>query len=238
MSLKAAVLGLMGDMILSPARVSNVKRLTERFRLIDLEASGFKSAVRGAGQKVEIDVGDGSMRTYTPISIDASTGCLRILTFVNGIGPGSAWAACVKAGNKVRVVGPRASLRVSTLNESAILFGDETSFGVAKTLQAQLGNVKTSFVFEVGSLEEARVALDELELGCAKLIEKHPDGVHLQNAALPIKEAMMERKAGELFFTGCAFSIRRVRAILSASGVDLRRSKVKAYWAPGKRGLD
>ncbi|MDT7612504.1 MAG: hypothetical protein QOG96_7007, partial [Pseudonocardiales bacterium] len=64
------------------------------------------------GDKIQIRVaGDGlTMRTYTPVRWENTTGDTTILSYLHGAGPGSAWAQNVAADDSVQVVGPRRSI--------------------------------------------------------------------------------------------------------------------------------
>ena len=42
----------------------------------------------------------------------------------------------------------------------------------------------------------------------------------------------------EWFFTGQALSIQSIRKRLKADRIPLDRSVVKAYWSPGRTGMD
>src|SRR5947208_11720096 len=72
-----------------------------------------------------------SARTYTPMSWDAVNGRTRMLTFAHGDGPGSRWASGLREDDTCQFFGPRHSLDLSGLESPVVLFGDETSFGLA-----------------------------------------------------------------------------------------------------------
>lgn len=234
---KNAIMGLVGERIGSVARVEAVIPIARHFRFIDLKSEVFRKTVWHPGDKIGIIAG--GKRVYTPISINPATGQLRFLAFLHGGGPGSEWAASVKVSDECHFMGPRSSLPLSSIIESAVLFGDETSFAVASTLQTHLGiETQSRFVFEVSSVQESRMALDFLGIRETSLIERRPDGSHLQEVARCVVKAMTELATKELVLTGSGPSIQSIRTELGALGIDQARSKVKAYWAPGKTGLD
>ena len=235
--IKNAIAEFVGERIGSVARVAAVTSISPSFRFIDLESEAFRKAVWSPGEKIGIIAG--GKRVYTPISIDPSRGQLRLLAFLHGSGPGSDWAASVEVSDECHFMGPRASLPLSSISGPAVLFGDETSFAVASTLQIHLGEeIQSRFVFEVSSVQESRTAIDFLGIREASLIERRPDGSHLQQVARCVAEAMTELTTTEVVLTGRGPSIQSIRTELGALGIDLARSKVKAYWAPGKTGLD
>jgi ferric-chelate reductase (NADPH) len=234
---KNAIMGLVGGRMGSVAHVAAVTPISRCFRFIELESKVFRETVWSPGEKIGIIAG--GKRVYTPISIDPSTRQLRLLVFLHGGGPGSDWASSVEVSDECHFMGPRSSLPLSSITEPTVLFGDETSFAVASTLQTHLGTeTQSRFVFEVSSIQESRTVLDALGIRETSLIEKRSDGLHLQEAGRCVLKAMTELATKELVLTGSGPSIQGIRTELSTHGVDLARSKVKAYWAPGKTGLD
>lgn len=218
-----------------PARVTAVETLSPRFRLVDLEGDALKDVAWAIGQKVQMAMGSGlTARTYTPMSWDADRGATRILTFSHGEGPGSRWATGLRVGDTCQFFGPRRSLDLSGLETPVVLFGDETSFG----LGAALGDspLDATYVFEASDLAEARPVLESIGLGNATLIERIADETHLAGAEIDL---VRRAKSGAHFIlTGKASSIQHMSRALKAAGVGSARVKAKAYWAPGKTGLD
>lgn len=234
---KNAIMGIVGERIGSVARVEAVIPIARHFRFIDLKSDVFRKTAWNPGDKIGIIAG--GKRVYTPISINPSIGQLRLLAFLHGGGPGSEWAASAEISDECHFMGPRSSLPLSSIIEPAVLFGDETSFAVASTLQTHLGTeTESRFIFEVCSVQESRMVLDFLGIRKTSLIERHPDGSHLQEAARCGVEAMTELATKELVLTGRGPSIQTIRTKLGALSIDLARTKLKAYWAPGKTGLD
>jgi NADPH-dependent ferric siderophore reductase len=218
-----------------PARVTAVETLSPHFRLVDLEGDALKDVAWAVGQKVQVAMGTGlTARTYTPMSWDADCGATRILAFSHGDGPGSRWASGLRAGDTCQFFGPRRSLDLSGLETPVVLFGDETSFG----LGAALGDspLDATYVFEASDLAEARPVLESIGLGDATLIERIADETHLAGAEIDL---VRRAKSGAHFIlTGKASSIQHMSRALKAAGVGSARVKAKAYWAPGKTGLD
>jgi ferric-chelate reductase (NADPH) len=223
--------------LMRPARVAAVETLSLRFRLADLEGEALSNVAWTAGQKVQVSMGAGlSARTYTPMSWDAVNGRTRILTFAHGDGPGSRWASGLREGDTCRFFGPRRSLDLSGLESPVVLFGDETSFGLAAALRDSPQGAGAIHVFETSDVAESRPVLEAIGLGQATLLERIADDAHLATA-----EAEMLRLAASgahFVLTGKASSIQRVSRALKAVGVVSSRVKTKAYWAQGKIGLD
>jgi NADPH-dependent ferric siderophore reductase len=223
--------------LMHPARVAAVEALTPHFRLIELEGEALKNIDWTVGQKIQVAMGSGlSARTYTPMSWDTGRGRTRLLAFAHGDGPGSRWASSLREGDHCQFFGPRHSLDVAGLAGPVVVFGDETSFGLAAALRNALTAGDVLPVFEAIDLAEAQQVLNAIDLGQARLIARSADEAHLAGA-----EADMLRLApsgAQFVLTGRASSIQRISRALKAAGIVSSRIKAKAYWAPGKTGLD
>jgi NADPH-dependent ferric siderophore reductase len=90
------------------------------------------------GQKVQIAMGEGFVtRTYTPVEWEAKAGRAAIVGYAHGGGPGSAWLRDIKPGNECDILGPRASIDTRAISGPLVLFGDETSIGLAGAIARQ-----------------------------------------------------------------------------------------------------
>jgi ferric-chelate reductase (NADPH) len=220
-----------------PARVATVETLSLHFRLVDLEGEALRNVNWTPGQKVQVAMGSGmSARTYTPMSWDADSGRTRLLAFGHGDGPGSRWSSALREGDTCQFFGPRRSLDLSGLQSPVVLFGDETSFGLAVALRDSSQADGAIHVFEASDAAESRPVLEAIGLGQATLIERIADDAHL--AAVEAEVLRLAASGAHFVLTGKASSIQRVSCALKAAGVVSSRVKTKAYWAPGKVGLD
>ncbi|MBR0710519.1 siderophore-interacting protein [Bradyrhizobium liaoningense] len=223
--------------LMRPALVVTVETLSPRFARIELEGEALKDVAWTAGQKIQVAIGAGlSARTYTPMSWDTGRGRTRLLAFAHGDGPGSRWASSLREGDTCQFFGPRRSLDLAGLEAPVVLFGDETSFGLAAALRNNLQAGGALHMFEVTDVVESQQVLDAVSLGQARLIARSAGEEHLS-----IVEAEMLRLAAngaQFVLTGKASSIQRFSRALKAAGVASSRIKAKAYWAPGKTGLD
>ena len=219
------------------ANVAAVETLSPHFRLVDLEGEALRHIEWTAGQKVQVSMGSGlSARTYTPISWDADNGRTRLLTFAHGDGPGSRWANGLRQGDTCQFFGPRRSLDLADLGAPVVLFGDETSFGLAAALRDNLQAGGALHLFEAADITESRQALEAVGLGEARLIARSVGDAHL--AAVEAEMLRLAAGGAQFVLTGKASSIQRISRALKAAGVASSHIKAKAYWAPGKTGLD
>jgi len=222
-----------------PSIVVRVEEPAEGYRVLTLGGERLKGVAWAPGQKVQIATGGGSNRAYTPMVWDSARGETRVLAFVHSEGPGSRWASRTKVGDACLFTGPRRSLDLSGLGERAFLFGDETSMGLAVALRSVMSPPDTvSCVFEVSSLPAAQRAWQVLGAGDATFVQRRDEDGHLDEVESHTRRIFDSGSPTGFVLTGKVTSIQRVRGLLKTLGVETSRLRVKAYWAPGKTGLD
>ena len=223
--------------LMKPARVAAADALSPRFRLISFDGDELSGATWSPGDKVKVAMGGGlSTRTYTPMSWDADRGGTQILAFSHGDGPGSHWASNLRVGDTCQFFGPRRSIDLSGLETPAVLFGDETSFGLAHAFRNSPQGAGVSLIFETSNLAESRSVLDAIGLGDASLFERVAGDAHLVEIGAEL--ARHASASAQFILTGKASSIQNISRALKVAGVGSARLSVKAYWASGKTGLD
>ncbi len=224
-------------MFMKHATVAACETIAERFRLITLEGPALEACAWIPGHKVQIAMGSAFVaRTYTPIEWQAVASRTRILGYAHGDGPGSAWVRGLKPGTGCYVFGPRRSVDVSGVTGPLAILGDETSIGLAHALLHQDRARAVVCWFEVDDVEASRRVTAHLGLDHAVLFGRTEGDAHLKEmeATLPALVA-----AGTTFvLTGKASTIQRLRLALKRRAVPATRIVAKAYWAPGKPGLD
>jgi NADPH-dependent ferric siderophore reductase len=199
-------------------------------RAIVIDGDALRDVSWTPGDKIQILLSTLDVRTYTPSAWDARTGIAEIIAFEHGDSPGAVWSRRVAVGDACRFIGPQRSVRRGA--RPGVLFGDETSFGLAKAL-AKVGESLTC-IFEVGSSVEAHDALSALGVS-AMVVERTAGDAHLADVADAIHRAL--KPNAELIQTGRAQSIQALRPLLAGRGVRERGAN-KPYWAVGKVGLD
>jgi NADPH-dependent ferric siderophore reductase len=224
-------------LMMKRATVAGVEPLAEGFRLITLEGPALAGVSWAPGQKIQIAMGSAFVaRTYTPMDWNSSEGRTRILGYAHGDGPGSAWLRKLRPGAECDIFGPRPSLDVAGAAGPLAVFGDETSMGLAHALAARDGARTLSCAFEVGDVDNARRVVARLGLADAALFARTGDDLHLEAMANTL--APLVAAGASFVLTGQAGAIQRLRQALKAHGVPPARIAAKAYWAPGKIGLD
>ncbi|MES2195957.1 MAG: siderophore-interacting protein [Pseudomonadota bacterium] len=224
-------------MFMKRATVANCEPIGEDFRLITLESPQFKGIAWTPGQKIQIALGSAfCARTFTPIEWDTTAGRTRLLAYAHGAGPGSEWIRSVKPGDACDIFGPRASLDVSRAVGPVVIFGDETSLGLAFAIARHDPSRTVRCLLELNSRGSARHVPAQLGLGETELFARQPQEAHLGDIEQRIRT--FATSGATFVLTGKANSIQRLRRTLKALNVPTSRLVTKAYWAPGKVGLD
>jgi NADPH-dependent ferric siderophore reductase len=222
---------------MKPATVTANEQLADRFHLITLEGRALEDMTWRPGQKVQIAMGSAFVtRTYTPIEWNASTGRVCILCYAHGDGPGSAWVRTASPGDACDIFGPRASLDVSGRSGALVIVGDETSIGLAYAVARQDPTRFVTSCFEVEDAAAAQQVAARLDLKGVSLFARRADGAHIAALEASLSDAVA---AGSSFvLTGKAVTIQTLRQSLRQRLVLTTRLVTKAYWTPGKTGLD
>lgn len=225
-------------LLMRRASVVAVEPLADRFRLITLKGPALGGVSWLPGQKIQIAMGSAFVaRTYTPMEWDASEGLTRFLGYAHGDGPGSAWLRAVEPGAECDIFGPRGSLEIGSLTGPLAVFGDETSMGLAHAIAAVQDRARPfTCAFEVGEIESAELVAARLGLPDAALFARTDKDGHLD--AMADRLAPLVATGASFVLTGRAGAIQRLRQGLKRHGVSSARIATKAYWAPGKVGLD
>lgn len=226
--------GVLRRLLMRPATVAENAPIAGRFHLITLEGPALRDVAWTPGQKVQIAMGASFLtRTYTPLDWDALAGRFRILGYAHGDGPGSAWIREAGPGAVCDVFGPRDSIAPSTASEPLALFGDETSIGLAHALAAER---LVTHHFELDDPQAGGAVLEHLGFAHATLFEKRAADAHVERMEVALAPLVA---AGAAFvLTGKAGTVQRLRQALKPLGVASSRIAAKAYWAPGKTGID
>jgi NADPH-dependent ferric siderophore reductase len=214
------------------ATVTRIETVSPHFRCVTLGIDNLRSARWTPGDKVQIVVDGLATRTFTPFDWNHRTGQFDLLLHVLGDTPAARWAAALQPGRACQVFGPRRSLALATLDGPALCFGDETSFSLALALQPRAW--PTRFLFEVNDLVEARAVLHQIGLDGADLVERRADGSHRAE----VEAALLQAAEQRFVLSGQSTSIQHLTQAFKRHGLKPARLLTKAYWAPGKVGLD
>jgi NADPH-dependent ferric siderophore reductase len=226
---------LAGGVLLSHARVTEVRHHSPRFTTIELESEAFRSATWTPGGKLQIrpERGTLGMRTYTPTRWDRATGTTELIAYVHGDGPAARWFRQVRTGDPCEVFGPRRSLDLGDGSAGTVLVGDETGIGLACALRSR--NPEARYVFEASDPTELAGLLAGLDLADrATIVARDPEHTRLIAAA---REAATDTPY-DLVLSGDAATVHAVRRDVRGWPRAPQRVRAKAYWAQGRTGLD
>lgn len=221
------------------AEIASVEPLGDHFRLLTLAGEDLKDTAWIPGQKVQMSLGGWVHRTYTPLVWDRVHGTTQLLGYVHGNGPGSAWIASAARSAPCTLLGPRSSLDLTAVSRPLAFFGDETSFAAAASLRVTSGGTSdVSFFFEVSSVVDALPVLERIGVDDALVVARTAGDRHLDEIQARLLRLFEKRFATQAVLTGKASSIQRVQQSLRRAGISSKQLKTRAYWAPGKTGLD
>lgn len=231
--------GALTRWFMKSASVREVRQLGRDFRLVTLSGESLRGVRWAPGQKVQVALGGWVHRTYTPISWDASEGSTQLLLFLHASAPAAAWGRALQEGDACQLFGPRDSLDLEALGRPALLFGDETSIGLAYALRStREGAGAVRIVLEVTSKPAVEHVIAELGITEFDLVERKPNDAHLGEVEDLVAAQHRARSIQGFALSGKAQSIQRLNKRLRALGVSGRQIRTRAYWAPGKVGMD
>ena len=220
------------------AHVLDIEDVGSAFRILTLGGDALRDVAWTPGDKIQLQLGGWVQRTYTPMDWDGVAGRVRILVYLHAGGPGAQWARGVCIGDACIVFGPRKSLRLARAPAAVILFGDETSFGLAAALSNQEEAPALYGVFEVATLAEAAPIVKRLRLAGAHVSERREGEMHFGEIETQLSALLQAHADADVVLTGKASAIQQVNRVLRQHDVGAGRRHAKAYWAAGKTGLD
>ncbi|SEM12150.1 hypothetical protein SAMN05428989_3111 [Pseudoxanthomonas sp. GM95] len=178
-----------------------------------------------AGSKLQVLLPSNDVRTYTPIPIP---GGFLLLGWKHAGGPGAHWLSEIGPGDELRYVGPQRSLEIPL--GPVIVIGDETSIALAASFEHDRpGQIRAVIASDSGEVAEASESVG------LSMIRTAPP-VDTDHIADLVESAMQELPGAVIAITGGSELVLRVRSSLRARGLE--KIKAKAYWIPGKTGLD
>jgi NADPH-dependent ferric siderophore reductase len=220
------------------AQVLGIEDIGGCFRLVTLGGEALRNAGWVPGDKIQIQLGGWTQRTYTPMAWDAENGRTRILIHLHGDGPGARWARALRIGGDCIIFGPRKSVRLRGPQAKVILFGDETSLGLAAALADQMSAPTVLGLFEVSNPADSAPVIERLDLKHAALCTRAAGDGHFSALETRMSALLQAHTEADVVLTGRAGAIQRMVRLLKDRDIDAGRRHSKAYWAPGKTGMD
>ncbi len=239
-TITARLADLVGDLVLTSAKVAAVEQIAPGFVRVQLDSPSFRGVEWLPGAKLQLRLQRGalSMRTYTPVTWDAERGVTDVVALTHDHGPGGRWFGRVAVGDSCEVFGPRRSLDLDDLPAGAVFVGDETSAGLAHAMHAI--HPAARYVFEADDVAVLTTVLATLGLPgdrCA-IVDKDPGRVALLAHAAEAAEAAPVDEPFDVIVSGDAATVHAVRRAARSWPRRPRKVRGKAYWAAGRSGLD
>ena len=221
------------------ARVLEIEDVGDAFRIVTLGGEALRDADWTPGDKIQIQLGGWTQRTYTPMGWDAEGGRTRILVYLHAAGgPGAQWARALRKGDDCVVFGPRKSVRLARPQSAVIVFGDETSLGLAAALADQAAAPTVLGLFEVSRPGDTAPMIERLDMQGAALCARLDNDGHFAELEARMAALLRAHPEAEVVLTGRAGAIQHMGKLLKREDLAAGRRQSKAYWAPGKTGLD
>ncbi len=216
-------------------KVIDVNYITQTIKKIRLGGDLSKMKFLTGGASV-IRVSDTEYRNYTIASCDLSANHLDLIVHIHGNGPGSQYMNSLRSGDSLYISSPRGRVMYDRYVKRQFLFGDETSLGLAYTLQYNFKRNEQSFHFCFELERENQLAPQLLGLENCTIFLK--DGSFANESwikYLPVLK-IAEWANANFILTGNAKSVQAFRNTLNTHAV---KGKVFAqgYWLEGKKGL-
>jgi NADPH-dependent ferric siderophore reductase len=220
------------------AQVLDIEDIGDAFRIVTLGGEALRNVEWTPGDKIQIQLGGWTQRTYTPIDWDAESGSTRFLAYLHGDGPGSRWVRDLRKGDACVLFGPRKSIKIARPHASLILFGDETSLGLAAALSRQAPRSTVQMLFEVSQPAETMPVIEHLQLDGIRVCTRLENDAHVVGMRTKMSMLLETHPKTDIVLTGKASSIQHMSSLLRQYDVVPGRRQSKAYWAPGKTGMD
>ncbi len=225
------------------AEVLDVEQVGPAFCIVTLGGEALRGFDWTPGDKIQLHLGNWLQRTYTPMDWDGHAGRTRILVYRHAAdGPGARWMRTVRPGDPCVVLGPRKSVRLAGPPSPVLLFGDETSLGLAAALRDQLAppalRLSLDLLLEASSQADVHPVLQRLGLDGARVCVRQPDDAHFAALEQQFAQALQAHARTDVVLTGKAGSIQHLNRFLRRQNRTEGRLQAKAYWAVGKTGLD
>jgi NADPH-dependent ferric siderophore reductase len=222
-----------------PVRVTRVEYIYPQLKKIIMKGD-FTKAKYAPGNVIEFRVTDNDFRHYTISDFDTEKGICEMLVYLHRQGVGSRWIENLKAGDKLKLMGPGGKMSYQFPFKQHFVFGDETSLGLMICMGKAASENKQLFF---GLVELEKEHLSWINFLNSENIQSTESS--FKNPAQPAIDLLSQWKDYFdkntdntcFYLTGRARSIQQFRKFLLSKGVDSKKIKTEPYWAEGKKGL-
>lgn len=220
---------------LPSVEVAHVELLSRSLKRIRFTGD-FRKLNFPVGSYIDFRVSDTAARRYTVSDVDTETGYLELIAHLHGEGPGRHFMDRLKVGDSIGINKPRGERRYYDKSaEKVVVFGDETSLGLACSFLPVLkkNKLKYRFIFELDKENEKVpewLGLDNSLVFPKNASFRNTDWV----SRLPVIRST-EWQGANFVLTG---NVKSAQAFRKAIKANTNGSVyLHGYWLEGKEGL-
>ncbi|MGW8530534.1 siderophore-interacting protein [Nocardiopsis sp. NPDC055824] len=179
-------------------------------------------------------------RDYTVRALDTGARCLTVDFVAHDHGPAGRWAQAARRGDKLGVLGPRGTARISGEFDHHVLLVDETALPAAARYVEELpADARVFAFFEVADAGEEQ----EIEAPAgARITWLHRGGAEPGTTDLLLeafRSLELPEGDGFVYAAGEANTLKPIRRLLKERGfVRNATCEVDGYWRRGTSNLD
>ncbi len=215
--------------------ITDVELLSPSLKKIRFEGD-FKKLNFPVGSYIDFRVNETDVRRYTVSHFDLAQGFLETIVHLHGEGTGRQFMDRLNIGDTISMNKPRGERNYyNSTAEQFVIFGDETSLGLACSFQPVLKRNKKQFQYYLELDEENQLIPEKLGLEHCNVFPKN--GL-FQNEnwleKLPIFQTAAWQDAN-FVLTGNAKSAQTFRKVIKQK--TKAKSYLHGYWLEGKKGL-
>jgi NADPH-dependent ferric siderophore reductase len=191
------------------------------------------------GSSMIFRASDRELRHYTPYNFAKAAGSFEVMFHLHGKGPGSALAARMLPGDRLKISAPGGKKLYEPKGDYHYFFGDETSLSFYFALMEEIHR-NSQVCRGVLELNEGNLNVPE-DLGCdIRTVLRSPENP--ASTAIAVLEADLAAiprilRQAVFYLTGNVASVQAFRKVLRSLGVASRNIKLQGYWAEGSVGL-
>ena len=176
-----------------------------------------------------------TIRTFTPLRVDAEALELDLDIVVHGVGAASDWARASAPGDPVALSGPGRGYSIDTGASRFLLAGDETAIpAISQLLEAIPAEIAVQAIIEIGH-PDATLVLPDDPRAAVEWCERSPGAAPGNALVTAVSRAPLD--AGiRVWVAGEAAAMHRVRRYLfNDRGLSRETVTVRGYWKHGRK---
>lgn len=219
---------------LSLMEVVNIETLTPTIKIIRFKGN-LEKIIFQIGSYIDFRVSDTEVRRYTVGLVDSIQEHIEFIVYLNRKGTGCGFMNGLKIGDKINLNPPSARKYYDKYAEKFVIFGNETSLGLALTFLPVLKENKKQFQFYF--------KLDEENINVPKILGIENFRAFVKDSSfrneewvsnLPVMNSI-EWQNANFVLTGNVKSAQTFWKVIKNK--TNRKVHLHGYWLEGKKGL-